>query len=287
MSEGDYQIPNENLPDGFASSIGDAPEHPATPRPAATVVLARDADEGLEVLLVQRTRSSGFVPGAWVFPGGRVDASDADEALVGRTDGLTADEAQVRMEMGANAEPPALAYFLAAVREAFEETGLLVGVMVDGAPAQSSADNERMDEARNLLLEEAVSFSDVLSATGCRIAADRVEYIAHWITPLVEPRRYDTRFFLAGVPPDSEPVIDEREMIDARWLTPAAALLENGGGGLPMVFPTIKTLEQLEPFSTVAAAIADFGHRRVPTVLPRLVRTETGVAIRLPEDEEG
>jgi len=159
--------------------------------------------------------------------------------------------------------------------------------MVDGAPAQSSADNERMDEARSLMLEETVSFSEVLSATGCRIDGARIEYIAHWITPLVEPRRYDTRFFLAEVPSDSEPVIDAREMIDARWLTPSAALIENAKGGLPMVFPTIKTLEQLEPFPTVASAIADFGTRTIPSVLPRLVRTPTGVGIQLPDEDGG
>jgi len=100
MSDADYEIPSENLPDGFAESIEEVPETPAIPRPAATVALARDGDNGLEVLVVQRTRSSGFVPGAWVFPGGRVDAADAEPALVDRTEGLTTDHAQARMELG-------------------------------------------------------------------------------------------------------------------------------------------------------------------------------------------
>ena len=292
MSEADFEIPAENLPAGFAESIDEVPETPAPARPAATVALARDAEgrDGIEILLVQRNRSSGFVPGAWVFPGGRVDAEDGDDALLERTDGLTAEEARARLDLEEGADPPAVAYFFAAAREAFEETGLLVGTGVDGEPAQASADNERMDEARNALLEESISFVDALSATGCRIAGGRIEYIAHWITPLVEPRRYDTRFFLAEVPSDAEPVIDPREMIDARWLLPAEALLENEKGHLPMVFPTIKTLEQLAPFPSVSEAIAQLGRQTIPAILPELVVTPTGVGIQIPEstsEEEG
>ena len=283
----EYEIPSDQLPEGFAESVEHVPDEPAPALPAATVVLARDGVERFEILLVRRTRASGFVPGAWVFPGGRVDPTDADEGVLARTDGLTAEEARHHLELGPDAEPPAIAYFLAAAREAFEETGLLVGTMASGEPAQPATDNERMDEARVAVLEDRVTFGDALAATGCRVDGGRLAYIGHWITPLAEPRRYDTRFFLAEVPAGSEPVIDAREMTDARWLTPALALDDHGAGRLPMVFPTIKTLEQLREYRTVSEAIADYETRDVPSILPRLVRTPTGVGIELPDPEEG
>ncbi len=283
----EHEIPDDQLPEGFAERVEHVPDDPAPAVPAATVVLARDAHEAFEILLVRRSRASGFVPGAWVFPGGRVDPTDGDEHVLARTDGLTAEEARARLRLTPDAEPSAIAYFLAAAREAFEETGLLVGTMVDGAPAQPATDNERMDQARIAVLEDRVLFGDALAATGCRVDGGRIAYIGHWITPLAEPRRYDTRFFLAEVPAGSEPVIDPREMTDARWVTPAEALADHRQGRLPMVFPTIKTLEQLIVYRSVSRVIADFETREVPSILPRLVRTPTGVGIELPEPEAG
>ncbi len=281
----EHEIPESELPEGFAESVGEVPDEPAVAVPAATVVLARDGEAGLEILLVRRSRASGFVPGAWVFPGGRVDSTDAAEGVLTRTDGLTPERACARLGLEADADPPAIAYFIAAAREAFEETGLLVGTTVDGGPAQPSTDNPRMDQARVAVLEDRVEFGDALAATGCRVDGGRIAYIGHWITPEAEPRRYDTRFFLADVPDGSEPVIDPREMTDARWVTPRQGLADNREGLLPMVFPTIKTLEQLQPYASVLEAIADFETRQVPSILPRLVRTPTGVGIEIPDPE--
>ncbi|MCA9736835.1 MAG: NUDIX domain-containing protein, partial [Gemmatimonadetes bacterium] len=125
----DYDLPTELLPPGFAETLDRPPAEPVAPRPAATVVLVRDRADGPEVLLLRRTRSSGFVPGAWVFPGGRVDAGDAVPDLLARLDGLDGAEAARRLglEREATPGPAAVAYYLAALREAFEETGILVG----------------------------------------------------------------------------------------------------------------------------------------------------------------
>ncbi|RMH13022.1 MAG: NUDIX hydrolase [Gemmatimonadetes bacterium] len=285
MSGRDFEIPAERLPPGFAESIERVPEQPAVPRPAATIVLLRDGASGPEALLLRRVRSSGFVPGAYVFPGGRVDESDADPALVSRLDGLTPARAAERLGLH-DAHPPAVAYYLAAVREAFEETGILLARSPGGSPPPTAAESAALLAERDALLADERPFAEVLDRLGLRIDGSVLEYVAHWITPLVEPRRYDTRFFAAQVPPHSEAVIHPSEMTDARWLTPEAALAACDAGDLPMVFPTIRTLEQLGGFASVREVLDAFAQRPVPAILPRLVRTPTGVGLEVEDDEQ-
>jgi 8-oxo-dGTP pyrophosphatase MutT (NUDIX family) len=280
VSEPDFTIPDDQLPAGFAEDVERTHESPVFPRPAATVVLVRDAGDRLEALLLRRTRKSAFVPGAYVFPGGRVDPDDAHADVIARLDGLTPDQAGSRLAVEGQ---QAIGYYLAAVREAFEETGLLIGRSRSGESPTPAARSETVESLRRRLLEGRISFAEVLEEMECRIAGDRIEYIAHWITPVQEPRRYDTRFFLAAVAGPAEPVLDEREMTDSRWITPAEALNLHGRGQLPMVFPTIKTLEALAPYSNAAAAAAAFRAVEIPSILPRLVRTPTGVGIEIPE----
>jgi len=287
--EPDYEIPLHRLPEGFAEAVRRTPDHPAQPRPAATIVLMRDGLSGLEVLLLRRTRSAGFVPGAYVFPGGRVDPLDADPELLERLDGLTAQDAAERLHLGATPATrdvpavPAVAYYVAALREAFEETGILVARAGGGAPP-TAAEDPTVDAVRDDLLEHRITFAQALDRLGCRLDGRAVEYLAHWITPVVEPRRYDTRFFAARVHGRGRVVIDAREMTDAVWITPADALQRQHEGSLPMVFPTIRTLEQLAAYDTVDAALAELGLRRVPAILPDLVVTPTGVGLRLPQE---
>ena len=119
----------------------------------------------------------------------------------------------------------------------------------------------------------------------CRIDGASVEYLAHWITPEPEPRRYDTRFFAAKVREGATPIVDPREMTDAVWITPDAALARSDEGTLPMIFPTIKTLEQLRDYGTTEEALASLAGRSVRTVLPTLVITETGIRLELEEGE--
>lgn len=282
MSEPEFTIPDKDLPRGFAEAVGRPRGKAAPTRPAATVVLARDGDPGLEVLLMRRNRNAGFVPGAYVFPGGRVDREDADPELLARIRGLTPEHAADRLGSETGDFPP-IAFYLAAVREAFEETGLLLATTSAGAPVPSGADDEQVEQDRRAVLENRIEFGELLTRRGWWIAGDRMEYISHWITPIAEPRRYDTRFFLAAVPADSRAVLDEREMIDEQWLTPAVALDRHDQGELPMVFPTIKTLQALAEHSSVADAMDYFADRPIPSILPRLVRTPTGVGIELPE----
>jgi len=273
-------IPFGRLPEGFAESLEEEPEVPVTPRPAATMVLLRDAAAGMEVLLMRRNRRAGFVPGAYVFPGGRVDGADAGPDVVDLLADLTPAAAADRLDLH-GADPPAIAYYLAALREAFEETGILVGERPDGSPPPTAAEDAAVDAVRDDLMQSRIGFAEALSALGCRVDGDRVEYVAHWITPKPEPRRYDTRFFAARVPAGAEAIVDPREMVEARWLSPTEALRRCDEGELPMVFPTIKTIEELAVYQSAEEALAGIGGEMVRTILPTLVVTPTGVGLQI------
>ncbi|MYC91154.1 MAG: NUDIX hydrolase [Gemmatimonadetes bacterium] len=272
-----YEIPEERLPPGFVDTLANVPATPAVPHPSATVVLMREGGSGPEVLLLRRNRATGFVPGAYVFPGGRVDAADGQDALVRCWDGLTREGAAARLGIAPAAEPPAFAYYGAARRQAIEETGLRAGVVA----AKGPPGGEVVGEAREALLGGGASFAAVLDGLGARLDGNAVEYIAHWVTPEVEPRRYDTRFFAARVPDGSRAVYDRREMTDAVWLTPGAALDRHRRGRLPMIFPTIRTLEDLSDFANVEELLVHYRARTITRVQPTIVRTETGVSLRV------
>ena len=281
MTDRSQEIPSDQLPEGFAESLDGPAPTPADPRPAATIVLLRDGEVGLEVLLLRRNRKTGFVPGAWVFPGGRVDRQDRD--LVTFWAGLDPATASSRLNLAsAPDDPQALAYYTAALREAFEETGVLVGATAKPATQDPSSVVEATLRAREGLMDGSDSFLDFLRRIGAKLDGGRVEYIAHWVTPVREPRRYDTRFFAARVDPTAQVSIDKREMTAARWLRPDAALALHGKGELPMVFPTIRTIEDLTGFKRADEVLEAYRDREIPRILPTLVRTSTGVGLKLP-----
>ncbi len=236
-----------------------------TPVPAATIVLMRDAGGALQVLLVRRSPRAEFVPGAFVFPGGLVDAGDAAPAAVARVEGLSPERAAARLSLG-DGYPPAIAYYVAAVREAFEETGILVGSQSESPPGRTSV--VHMRDTRMDLLDGRISFAVALARLGCRVAASEIAYFAHWITPERAPRRYDTRFFAARVPGEVEPELDDREMTEALWITPLEAIAAHHGGSLPMILPTVRTLEGLVAYPDTESALAGLANAPVRTVLP-------------------
>ena len=277
----DSVIPFDRLPPGFAETVEHIPDEPVPTRPAATILLLRDGPAGMETLMLRRTRRSGFVPGAWVFAGGRVDEGDGEEGMAERLAGLSHEDASRRLELAADSSPPAIAFYAAALREAFEETGILVAELEDGSAVLSAGEDSRVGEVRDRLLADEIDFGDTLDQLGAHIDASRIEYVAHWITPVQEPRRYDTRFFAAKVDAAREFALSPSEMSEGRWLTPEAALEMHAAGELPMVFPTIRTLEDFRGFANVDAALAAFGARPVPAILPRLVVTPTGVGLEV------
>lgn len=285
-------LPLHRLPPGFTQSFEARGKSPASPRPAATLLLLRKGTPGPEVLLLRRSPRAGFVPGAYVFPGGQVDAADGHRTLFGRLDGLT--ESQARELLGRNdAGLPAAAFWVAALRETFEETGIFIGrdshgnlascygLTPDGWSGGGTL-GERLAPARSRLLTGAVSFPELLESFDLVLDAAAVRYIGHWVTPESEPRRFDTRFFGACAPPDCSVELDPGEMVEALWLTPSQALDRNRAGQLPLVFPTLRTLEDLEGYTDPHEALDSLARRPIPRLVPRMSRAEGGIRFEVP-----
>ena len=264
-------IPSERLPPGFAQRIGEVTPSPASPRPAATAVLMRDGEDGIEILLLKRLRSSGFVPGAYVFAGGRVDEADNDTAMRDRVRGG---------QTGVPHTPP-VEYWVATIREVFEESGVLLARDAAGASAHATLDGADIARMRDELMTSAATMHDIFKQCDLYPDFDALAYAAHWITPLAEPRRYDTRFFYAALPAGGEATADAREMCDAVWLTPRAALERFREGALPMVFPTVRTIEDLLSFQNVEDAFRAVRGTTIKPILPSLVRVGDGVGIAI------
>ena len=230
------------------------------PRAAATVVLLRDGGEGLEVYLQRRPVAMGFAGGLWVFPGGRVDAADRDPGIDGRWAGPLPGEWAGRLGLGVD---EARGQVVAACRETLEEAGLLLATPAPG-PVETA-------EARKDLLTGEGSFADVLARLGVRLDTGRLRYWAWWVTPEEEPRRYDTRFFVAGVPAGTAVTAHLAEAERERWLPPAVAAEDQG---MPMLPPTRYSLRDLAPFATADDALAAAEGRRVERILPVLEGAE-------------
>jgi 8-oxo-dGTP pyrophosphatase MutT (NUDIX family) len=240
-----------------------------TPLPAATVTLVRDAPGGLEVLLLERSQSLKFMPGAFVFPGGALDPGDS----LPEVQSLCAGPADADASRALGIDRGGLAYWIAAIREAFEEAGILLAYDGEGRLIElNGTAGERFQKHRQLLDRgRHGEFGNVLRAEGLRLATDRLRYFGHWITPVAVPRRYDTRFFLAIAPAHQEASPDRTETVSHVWLRPRDALAQRERLGLR--FPTIKTLERIGGCATVADAVAEVvASPAVRPLLPRITR---------------
>lgn len=207
----------------------------ADPHPAATLVLVRPSARGREVLMLRRPVSSAFAPDAWVFPGGRVEPSDRRFDHARLSDGPPP---QVwARELSVEDVEEAAAYVVAAVREAWEETGILL--------ATGSRRPFECDVARREVLAGRRSLADFLLGANVRIAAHRLRYFARWITPEWSPLRFDTRFFVAQVAADARCELLGAELVDFRWVPPREALRAEERGGLYLLPPTIDALRRL------------------------------------------
>lgn len=247
---------------------------PVVPRLAATVVLLRDGAAGLEVLLTHRPASMVFAPDMHVFPGGRVDATDADPRLVARS-AIGAEDAAAAL--GGDLDPSlALAAFVAAIRETFEETGvLLADVVGTGMVPEASA----LEVARAELLHTPGAFGPMVEALGLRLRTDLLVPLSRWVTPAGLPRRFDARFFAAAAPADAVVSLLGEEVAAHAWHTPRAALDEMAAGRLGMWLPTSATLQQLEHARSIdqvreRMAMTRLGSIVVEDVAPGVVRTE-------------
>ena len=242
-------------------------------RPASTILLLRDgASEEIEVFMMVRHHEIEFSSGALVFPGGSVDAADRD--IIARpelyTDGEGSDAAE-------------LSFKIAAIRETFEESGILL--------ARPRGSNELVDakqaaqiEAghRAALSERKTTFLDVLTEAGMVLALDALVPYARWITPEGMPKRFDTWFFLAAAPPEQLGAHDGRESTNSLWLSPREAIAGGESGRFKLPFPTTRNLIKLGKQPNVRAALDDARGKPVVTVMPVMTRLNGGRQLRIP-----
>jgi 8-oxo-dGTP pyrophosphatase MutT (NUDIX family) len=265
-------------------NLRDEGEPIAPAAPAATVVVVRDVaggEGGVEIFMVRRPERAAFMAGAYVFPGGRVDPDDATEDVNRWCDG--ADEAAARLPDLRPAD--AIAYFIAAVRELFEESGLLLARDDAGEIVRLEHDAEaRLDRARAALLARERGLREIASDEGLRLALDLLTPFAHWVTPEAERRRFDARFFVAQAPAGQRLRHDEVETTDGVWITAADALMRSERGDMTLGPPTLRTLEELAEVRSVRGVLEWARTRPRFRILPRLV-IQGGVRIlALPGD---
>ncbi len=244
---------------------------------ASTVMLVREADRAFEVLLLRRNKDLAFAGGAHVFPGGSVDSSDAQPGLIARCFGLSAAEADERL-----GTPDALSFYIAALREAFEEAGILL-VSKDSGQLVDDLD-EKLRDCRQSLVAGQCTFTEIVETLDLHLDVGALAYVAHWVTPEGAPRRFDTRFFLASVPSQQRATPDRSEIVGQVWVTPLDALDQYRRGYFELVLPTVKNLEFLASFDTVDHLMG--GARSLASVeriQPRFYRNVDGsVAVALP-----
>ena len=261
---------------------------PVVPRPAATVLLLREGRDSIEVLLIRRHEKLAFMGGMWVFPGGSVCAADASPAALARIPSAS-QTGCARLDT-LHGEPvdakECLALTVAACRETYEETGVLLASDAAGR----HCDNDlaaRLQERRRAIASQPELFAELLQAEDLFLRVERLVYWAHWITPSIVPRRFDTRFYLAPVPSDQRAVIDSTETIDHAWMSPAAIVAAALTGDMPVSHPTLYNLMELDAslqqHSSLQELLIGESQRSVVAILPKMVHEEQ-TAMVLPWD---
>ena len=264
------------------------PARPVTPSPAATLVLLRDgADGAVEALLLQRHGKSKFAAGDHVFAGGKVEAEDIPDDVERHCRALTAEEAASCLGDGL-AGREALAYWVGAIREAFEEAGILLAYTAHGELVRFTTDNsERFRAYRTACQQSNQAFFPMLRSEHLTLATDRLVYFAHWITPEENPIRFDTRFFVAVAPPDQDAQVDGHEIVASRWLSPVGAIEAMRRQEISLRAPTMKNLDIIgaaKAGATASEVVASLRGRSVPTIRPRILAVEGRRVAVLPGD---
>jgi 8-oxo-dGTP pyrophosphatase MutT (NUDIX family) len=243
---------------------------PAAAVPAATVLLLRDGTPGLEVFMVVRHHQIDFASGALVFPGGKVDKSDADPRLRDHCRGVD------------GLDDATLALRVAAIREAYEECGVLLAYPRRGGTLLPGARLKALHAYREKLEKKTAFLLDLLLAEELELACDRLVPFAHWITPPLVPKRFDTHFFLVVAPADQLAAHDGRESVDSVWITPQQVLLDADAKKSTVIFPTRMNVQKLGRATTVADAVAAAMSEPIVTVLPEVGQTPQGRVLRIP-----
>jgi 8-oxo-dGTP pyrophosphatase MutT (NUDIX family) len=240
------------------------------PIPSATILMLRDGPTGLETFMVVRHHQIDFASGALVFPGGKVDAGDYD--VRNYCDGAD------------SANNNAVAMMVGAIREAFEECGILLAREKGSSALVSGKRLGILERYRDPLNRSEVSLIEFLEKEQLRLACDTLQHFAHWITPEMLTKRFDTHFYLAVAPSDHLAIHDGHESVDSVWITPDNALKGNADGTYTIIFPTRVNLEMLGESSNVADALRAATDRNIVSILPWSEKRDDGTYICIPQD---
>ncbi len=257
-----------------SSLVSEEEKKPPVPaRPAATVLMLRDGPKGMEVFMVKRHHKIDFATGALVFPGGSADPGDASDVVRARLDGAE------------GLSEDALRFRIASIREAFEETGLLLCRKADAAEVLEADECEALHHYQDKLEANELDFGQFLEAENLIACLDRLAHFAHWITPPDMPKRFDTHFYVARTPARQLAKHDGSENVDSVWITPPDACAAADAGTYTIIFPTRVNIEKLDRMGKdVATAMANIAQDKVVTVLPEVTRIEGGRIMKIPEE---
>ena len=240
-------------------------------------MLLRQGASNIEVLMLRRNLNLEFIGGAYVFPGGKVDKSDRDPEVIGRS--LNLGDLECSRALGLSMG--GVGYFVAAIRETFEEAGIFIGSRSDG----SVPTEEELSGAREDLLMKRSDFAGVLAKEDLYMDLSQLVYFAHWITPDSQPKRYDTRFFVASAPVGQLGMHDDSETVSHLWIDPNEALSEAKSSGFEIVLPTRQNLMAVANYKTVNEVLEAAKQSKKTVVVPKLTRGPQGLELILPWEE--
>ena len=253
--------------------------------PAATVLLVRDCDNVLEVLMVKRSKRPPF-GNLYVFPGGKIDESDKDPNVTNFCNGLNDEQASIKLGI----DEGGLSYWVACVRECFEEVGILLAIKNNGEELDlNGADKHKFDNYRRMLLENKISLFEICKKENLSLNLNNIEPFSHWITPEIEIKRFDTRFFIAYIPAKQTERHDGNELTDSVWISPKKALDRSLNGEMPMIMPTISNLQQCLEFDSGQKLLehqSKLTNDDIPSILPKFFKNEGKWVGLLPGDED-
>jgi 8-oxo-dGTP pyrophosphatase MutT (NUDIX family) len=253
--------------------------------PAATVLLVRDCDDELEVLMVKRSKRPPF-GNLYVFPGGKIDESDKDLNITNFCNGLNDEQASIKLGVNEGG----LSYWVACVRECFEEVGILLAKKNNGQELDlNGADKHKFDNYRRMLLENKISLFEICKKENLSLNLNNIEPFSHWITPEIEIKRFDTRFFIAYIPAKQTERHDGNELTDSVWISPKKALDRSLNGEMPMIMPTISNLQQCLEFDSGQKLLehqSKLTNDDIPSILPKFFKNEGKWVGLLPGDED-
>ncbi len=252
---------------------------------AATVILVRHSESaGWKLFLARRHHKQSFMAGAYVFPGGQVEETDKSPGLGSYIKKSPDFNPANILQEDELPDQEALGFFIAAIREMFEEVGILLGGSVSGDFVSFHDKNirTRYSEHRRRLYASEITLGEIAREEGIVFFPEVLVPYAHWITPEFEKMRFDTRFFLAKLPPEQRPVADATELTESLWVTPKKALEMHCGKEIVLMPPTLKTIEELSAFESIDDLFAATANKEIYSILPQL----SGNCILLPHDPE-